>query len=45
MFVPDYAEHLIALGEADAEARLADVARQVDDARDEGERIHVDAIH
>jgi len=45
MFVPDYAEHLIALGEADAEARLEDVARMVGGLRDKEEAIHVDAIN
>ncbi|HYV86746.1 MAG TPA: patatin-like phospholipase family protein [Patescibacteria group bacterium] len=43
MFVPEYAEHLIALGETDAEARLADVARLAGLRDKEG--IHVDAIH
>jgi NTE family protein len=45
MFVPDYAERLIALGEADAEARLEEVARLASGLRDNEEGIHVDAIH
>jgi len=45
LFVPDYAEHLMALGEADAEARLEDVARISGGLSDEAEGTHVEAIH
>jgi NTE family protein len=45
MFVPDYAAHLIALGEADAEARLEDVVRMAGGLHDKDQKSHVDAIH
>jgi NTE family protein len=44
LFVPEYAERLIALGEADAEARLEDVARLAGGLRDKEEGIHAAAI-
>jgi len=45
LFVPDYAERLIALGEADAEARLEDVARLAGGLRAEAEEIDVASAH
>jgi len=45
LFVPEYAERLIALGEADAEARLEDVARLAGGLRDKEKGIHAGAIH
>ena len=45
LFVPEYAERLITLGEADAEARLEDVARIAGGPRYKEEEIHVESIH